>query len=75
MNSFLYLMPAFSSPENMNVKIIKLKNNKVFEIQIETDNTFKNFINKSIETIEKNEVSKAETHYIIQLMNFLLSSK
>ena len=59
MNSFLYLMPAFSSPENMNVKIIKLKNNKVFEIQIETDNTFKNFINKSIETIEKNEVSKS----------------
>ena len=68
-------MPAFSSPENVNVTILKLKNNKVFQIQIDTDNTFKNFINKSIETIEKKKFSKVETLYILQLMNFLLSSK
>ena len=34
-DSFLYLMPAFSSPENVNVTILKLKNNKVFQIQID----------------------------------------
>jgi NDP-hexose-3-ketoreductase len=58
-NTFLYLMPAFSSPENMIVKILKLKNNEIVEIQIKTDNTFKNFIEESIKTIEDNEFLKS----------------
>lgn len=56
---FLYLIPAFSSPENMDVKILGLKNNEIFKIQIETDNTFKNFLEDSIKTIEENKFLKS----------------
>lgn len=59
LDSFTYLTPAFSSPESVNMKILQINGDNSIITSIEKDDTFKNFIEESINVIEKNQLSKS----------------
>ena len=63
LDSFTYLTPAFSSPESVNMKILQMNGDNSIITSIEKDDTFKNFIEESINIIEKNQLSKRKALY------------
>ena len=58
-DSFTCLTPAFSSPDSVNMKILQINGDDSIITNIKKDDTFKNFIEESINIIQKNQLSKS----------------